>query len=165
MSCPVSTTKRIKLRIELDATPDFVSANGVVFKQHFVTVRFDESYNDASDETVASVRRLLELPVYDTLASMMRTHVTFNVGSNRVPLFGLRSGGNDRTLFSFGCVFKHCPAFADVRLFRGVERIKWIVLGITHTHDFAVFPARVPRSTVPDELKVELQRMVLDRRS
>ena len=145
MSCPDSTTKRIKLRNELDAAPDFdVSFGGVVFRQHFVTVRFDESYNDVSDETVASVRRLLDIPVYDSLASMMPTHVTFNVGSNRIPPFALLSRGNDRTLFSFGCVFKHCPAFADVRLFRGVERIKWIVLGITHTHDFAAFHTEFP---------------------
>ena len=38
-------------------------------------------------------------------------------------------------------------------------------MSISHSHDLASFPARIPRRTIPDELKDKLQQMVLDRRS
>ena len=38
----------------------------------------------------------------------------------------------------------------DIRAFAGQWSIKWIIVCISHTHSFDVFPARMPRSTFSD---------------
>lgn len=158
--------RRVRLRKELDGVLDFTTdGNDIRFIQRFVSVRFDGPYVDVADEIIESAKRMLVSPITQTVASMMRDFVSFKIGSNVIPLFALHRGGNDRSLYSFHCVYSNCPAFVDVRVFAGVDKIKWIVMGISHSHDLASFPARIPRSTIPDELKDKLQQMVLDRRS
>ena len=36
-------------------------------------------------------------------------------------------------------------------------------MGMSHSHSFTVFPSRVPRNVIPDGVKEELQRMVIER--
>ena len=62
-----------------------------------------------------------------------------------MPLFALETGGRDRTLFKFRCVFDMCSAFLEARLFTGVYSMKWVMMGLSNCHGFSSFPQRVPR--------------------
>ena len=62
-------------------------------------------------------------------------------------MFSLVEGGRERTLFTFQCVYDMCSAFLEVRLFSGVYVVKWVMMGVSHSHDFTSFPKRMPRGT------------------
>ena len=36
-------------------------------------------------------------------------------------------------------------------------------MGVSHSHCFTVFPSRMPRNTIPDSVKAELERMVAEK--
>ena len=37
-------------------------------------------------------------------------------------------------------------------MFAGVDVVKWVVMGVSHSHSFAAFPSRMPRNKFPDEV-------------
>ena len=59
-------------------------------------------------------------------------------------------------------VFEGCPAFLDIRMFSGVDMVKWVVTGVSHCHSFDVFPGRMPRNTFPEVL-LNIRRMAVDK--
>ena len=92
------------------------------------------------DRLVKSCRRLLDADVCDTIATLVRQHVFVTIGCNAFPLFALESGGVGRTLFRFRCVYANCSSFLDVRLFASADKIKWVVVCLSHNHSFDAFP-------------------------
>ena len=76
--------------------------------------------------------------------------------------FALVNGGGDRTLYTFRCVYDKCSAFLDVRKFPGAPKVKWVIVCVSHCHDFSSFPSRTPRnifhaSTV-EEFNLEVRK-------
>ena len=127
---------------------DFVVRAGkVVFRKEFRTVTSDESFCVCPDSVVEVAKTLLSVDLVDSVAKTVHDRVVFCLGCNRVPLFALETGGRDRTLYKFRCVFDMCSAFLEVRLFAGVYSVKWVMMGLSHSHGFSSFPRRVPRST------------------
>ena len=74
-------------------------------------------------------------------------------------MFALENGGRGRTLFTFKCVYVNCSAFLDMRVFSAVDRVKWVLIGVSHPHDFLFFPQRTPRGTFPDDVVASIGDM------
>ena len=55
--------------------------------------------------------------------------------------------------------FYGCSSFIDVRLFSGADVIKWVILGVSHSHTFSVFPSRMPRSTFQNDVAETFRNM------
>ena len=128
--------QRRMLRAELDAMPDVaVDGTELAFAQRFATVTDDEPFFTAPDAFVASCRALLDADVVDTVPRTVHDTICVRIGCNRVPLFALVSGGRDRTLYVFRCVYAGCAAFLDVRRFLGADKIKLDITysNLTHT--------------------------------
>ena len=154
------TTNRRNARRKLDEEPDFVVINSnVTFRQIFETVELVETYVRAPPEIIEATRRILTAERFDSVATTVRDSVFYTVGCNRIPLFANSRGGRGRTLFEFQCVFGGCPAFLDVRMFSGVDMVKWVVTGVSHSHSFVVFPPRMPRNTFPDDVLEKIRGM------
>ena len=106
----------------------------------------DKSFYIAPKCLIESCRRLLSINLDDTVAHVVHDNVTVQIGCNALPVFALVNGGRDRTLFTFRCVYDDCSAFLDVRKFAGADKLKWVIVGISHCHDFSAFPSRMPRN-------------------
>ena len=133
--------RRLQSRAELDSTSDFsVTESEITFQQSFVSIESEESFFVAPSCLTESCRRLLSLQLDDTVARVVHDNVTVQIGCNVVPVFALVNGGRDRTLFTFRCVYEDCSAFLDIRKFAGVDKLKWVIVGISHCHDFLRFP-------------------------
>ena len=131
--------QRRLLRAELDAMPDVaVDGTELAFAQRFATVAGDEPFFTAPDAFVASCRALLDADVVDTVPRLVHDTICVRIGCNRVPLFALVSGGRDRTLYVFRCVYGVCAAFLDVRRFLGADKIKLDITYLCLTHTQAV---------------------------
>ena len=118
------------------------------------------SFFVAPNGLIESCRRLLSLQLDDTVARIVHDNVTVQIGCNVVPVFALVNGGRDRTLFTFRCVYEDCSAFLDIRKFAGADKLKWVIVGISHCHDFSTFPSRMPRNTVTATTISEFNVMV-----
>lgn len=155
----ITTTRQIARR-KLDDEADFVVVDSnIAFRQTFETVELVETYVRAPREIVEATRKILTAERFDSVAKTVRDLIFYSVGCNRIPLFTNVRGGRGRTLFEFQCVFDGCPAFLDVRLFSGVDIVKWVVMGISHSHPFDVFPPRMPRNTFPDDILEKIRGM------
>ena len=155
---------RTEARRRLDAAPDFAIRDGTVsFRQTFETVAAEEPFFTAPQHLVDAAKNLLTLDISDTVAKVVRDNVVVRIGCSAVPPFALVHGCRDRTLFVFRCVYDGCTAFLDIRRFSGVDRIKWILMGVSHCHDFSSFPPRVPRSTFSADTLDTFARMVQQR--
>ena len=140
-------------RSRLDDMPDFSIDNAKIeFRQTFETLEDSETFTMAPPEIVQAARSILTSERLDSIAQTVRDAVFFQIGCNNVPLFSLVSGRRGRTLFEFRRVFEWCTAFLDVRLFSGVDIIKYILMGVSHCHSFTTFPLRMPRNTIPDDV-------------
>ena len=158
--------KRIKTRVALDGLPDFSTNKfGIEFRQSFVTLKANETFFLAPEHLVESCRRLLTLELDVTVARLVHDNVTVRIGCNVVAPFALVSGGRDRSLFTFRCVYDACPAFLDVRKFAGADKLKWVIVGVSHCHDFSVFPSRMPRNTFDPSVLEQFNVMVSSGRS
>ena len=58
-----------------------------------------------------------------------------------------------------------CSAFLEVRLFTGVYPAKWAMMGLSHSHGFASFPGRVPRSTFSEQTLERFEEMARQNKS
>ena len=153
--------KRTMTRLALDALPDFSADKfRVEFRQSFVALEADETFFFAPEPLVESCRRLLTLELDVTVAQLVRDNVTVRIGCNVVAPFALVSGGRDRTLFVFRCVYDGCPAFLDVRKFAGADKLKWVIVGVSHCHGFSVFPSRMPRNTFDPSVLEQFNDMI-----
>ena len=136
----ITMTRQIVHR-KLDDEADFVvSDSNIAFRQTFETVELAETYVRAPRKIVEATRTILTAERFDSGARTVRDLIFYSVGCNRIPLFTNVRGGCGRTLFETQCVFEGCPAFLDVRLFSGVDMVKWVVAGISHSHSFDAFP-------------------------
>ena len=157
-----TTKRRVAARRRLDNIPDFSTVNSKIeFRQTFETLEDSETFTKAPNEIVQAARNILTSERLDSIAQTVRDAVFYQIGCNKIPLFALVSGGRGRTLFEFRCVFEGCTAFLDVRLFSGVDIIKWILMGVSHSHTFSVFPPRMPRSTIPDDVAERIKEMTM----
>ena len=139
---------RADARSRLDSAPDFVVAGGKVdFRHTFEAVEDSESFCRAPEDVVDAARRLLTLDAADGVSAAVHDTVVVRIGANRVPVFAMVNGGRGRGLFSFKCVYPACAAFLDVRVLPHVDVVKWVLMGVSHSHDFAAFPPRMPRNT------------------
>ena len=154
----IATNRQMARRI-LDEEPDFVVVDSnITFRQTFETVELVETYVRAPPEIVEASRKILTAERFDSVARTVRDTVFYSVGCNRVPLFTNVRGGRGRTLYEFQCVFEGCPAFLDVRMFSGVDMVKWVVTGVSHSHSFLAFPLRMPRNTFPDDVLEKIRK-------
>ena len=152
--------ERLHRRYLLDAAPDFVIDGGAIaFGKAFEVLEAPDTYARAPDDVIESARSLLEMDVVDTVAKMVHDTVTVRIGCCAVPVFALEDGGRGRTLFTFKCVYDNCPAFLDVRVFSAADRVKWVLMGVSHSHDFTFFPQRTPRGIFPDDVVVSIRDM------
>ena len=160
---PPNTTvreMRNQLRRKLDDMPDFiVQDSGLDFRQTFETLESPETYFMTPAEIINAARGIMTGERNDSIARVVRDTLFFRVGCNVVPIFALATGGLGRTLFEFRCVFDGCSAFLDVRFFPAVDIIKWVILGVSHSHTFSVFPPRMPRSTFPRDVMETIREM------
>ena len=139
MSTDVATIRR-DIRSRLDSESDFVVVeSNVTFSQTFEMVELAETYVRAPPEIIAATQKILTAERIDSVAKTVRDLVFYSVGRSVVPLFTNVRGGRGRTLFEFQCVFEDCPAFLDVRMFSGVDMVKWVLSGVSHSHSFACF--------------------------
>ena len=139
----ITATRRMIHR-RLDDEADFVVCESeVTFRQTFETVELSETFSRAPPEIVDAARKVLTSERIDSLTRTVRETIRFSVGCNTIPLFANVSGGRGRTLFEFRCVFEGCSAFFDVRMFSGVDRAKWAVMGVSHCHSFCVCSAHI----------------------
>ena len=151
------------MRNLLDENPNFVVDNCLITRvHHFVTLKTADSFLNAPDNIIQSAVELVTSHVDTTVAATVRESLNFKIGSCIIPLFALVSGGSGRSLFTFKCVFESCPAFVDIRTLDFAGQIKWLVMGISHSHDFSHFPLRVPRNTIPDGVKTDVELMVTE---
>ena len=140
--------RRADARTRLDSETDFIVVGGkVCFRQSFEAVEADETFCRAPESIIDAAKRLFERDIGNGISSLVHDTIVVEIGCNNVPLFALVSGGWGHTLFSFKCVYAGCTAFMDIRVLRHADVIKWIVMGVSHNHDFSVFPSRVPRNT------------------
>ena len=154
------TEKRKQLRRRLDDLPDFhVEDARITFRQTFETVEAAETHCPAPPEIVDAERGILKTERVDSIANVVRATIFFHVGCNTVPLYALVSGGRGRKLFEFRCVFEGCSSFLDIRFFSGVDVIKWVLMCVSHSHTFTVFPPRMPRSTFPESVQGTIREM------
>ena len=148
------TQRRADTKARLDSESDFIVVGGkVCFRQSFEAVEADETFCRAPESIVDAGKRLLELDVGNGISSLVHDTIVARIGCNNVPLFAMVSGGRGHTLFSFKCVYMGCTAFMDIRVLRHADVIKWIVMGVSHNHNFSSFPNRVPRNTFDAETK------------
>ena len=134
-------------RAELDSASDFsITESEITLRQSFVSIESEESFFIAPNCLIESCRRLLSIQLDDTVARIVHDNVTVQIGCNTVPVFALVNGWSDRTLFTFRCVYDDCSAFLDIRKFAGADKLKWVIVGISHCHDFSAFPSRMPRN-------------------
>ena len=134
----IQNTRHI-VRRRLDDEPDFTAVDSnVTFRQSFETVELVETYARAPLEIIEATRKILTAEIRVSVAMAVRDSIFFSVGCNRIPLFTNTRSGRGRTLFEFECVFEGCSAFLDIRLFSGVEIVKWALTGVSHTHSFVV---------------------------
>ena len=110
--------QRASTRKMLDALSDFaVDGSGLRLRREFVLLSCPEVFVRVPERIVGCMRRLLAMDSVGNVAQAVHDNVVFNIGSSRVPLFALESGGRDRTLFTFRCVYRRCLAFLEVGLF------------------------------------------------
>ena len=136
----------------------------MLFKQHLVTIEMDAAYVNMPESLIQNVTQLLSEQLDDTMAARPKNcHVQeWRVRRSSVlPCLGW----NGRTLSPFKCVFENCPSFLDIRAFPDEKRIKWVLMGMSHSHSFTAFPSRIPRNVIPEGVKEELQRMVIEKQS
>ena len=95
---------------------------------------------------------MLAMGFTNIVPKTVRDVVVFKIGCNVIPLFANDSGGRGRSLHSFHCVYANCLAFIDIRMFRGNVNVKWLAMGVSHTHGFATFPTRMPRDTIDKDV-------------
>ena len=157
---------RVQLRFMLDATPDFsLDKASVSFVQRFETYELPETYFRATDDVIGKGRLLLTTDIVDTIAKTVRDVVTIRIGGNDIPLFALENGGRGRTLSSFRCVYDGCSAFLDVRTFSAAHKIKWVLMGVSHSHTFSSFPSRTPRCPFSQEVVASVKMMAASNNS
>ena len=133
---------RVQLRSMLDSAPDFsYNKASVSFVQRFETYELPETYFRATDDVIEKGRSLLSTDIVNTIAKTVRDTVTIRICGNEIPLFVLENGGRGRTLSSFHCVYEGCSAFLDVRTFAAAHKIKWVIMGASHSRTFSVFPS------------------------
>ena len=153
--------KRLQSRTDLDSACDFsVTESGITFRQSFVLLESEESFFVAPSCLIESCRRFLSLQLDDTVARIVHDNVTVQIGCSVVPVFALVNGGRERTLFTFRCVYDDCSAFLDIRKFAGADKLKWVIVGISHCHDFSAFPSRMPRNVFNAAMIQEFNDMV-----
>ena len=153
--------ERNAVRVELDCLPDFIVAGKEFgFRNEFRTLALEDSFCEVPLDVVQRAQSLLDLELVDHVAKTVHDTVVFELGCSRVPLFSLETGGRDRRLFKFRCVFSLCSAFLEVRLFSGVFSVKWVMMGTSHSHDFQSFPKRMPRGTFSDETLKRFEEMI-----
>ena len=151
---------RVQLRRKIDDLTDFVVEDSKIrFRQTFETVEAPETYCRTPEEIVQAARSLMTAERNDSIATVVRDTVFFRVGCNNVPVFALVGGGRGRTLFEFRCVFDGCSSFLDIRFFPGADVIKWVIMGVSHSHTFSVFPSRMPRGTFPPDVAETIREM------
>ena len=144
--------RRADAKACLDSESDFIVVGGkVCFRQSFKALEADETYCRAPERIVDAGKPLLELDIGNGISSLVHDTVVVGIGCNNIPLFAMVSGGRGHTLFSFKCVYTGCTAFMDIRVLRHADVIKWIIMGVSHSHDFSTFPSRVPRNTFDAE--------------
>ena len=86
---------------------DFVVADGKVrFSLSFETVEDAETFSIAPAEVFDAARRLLAIDIAHGVSAIIHDTIVAEIGSSRVPLFSMVSGGRGRTLFSFKCVYR-----------------------------------------------------------
>ena len=161
--CGVSQKEaRIAARRELDDLPDVViDAQGLRLRQELRVVATAEVFVPIPDPVVERMRVILATELSGSVARVIHDNVYVEIGCNRIPLFALVSGGCDRTLFTFRCVYARCHAFLEARIFSGVYSIKWIATSLSHSHRFDVFPTRMPRSTFSDATLQHIEAMIV----
>ena len=151
-------TRRICARDRLDRDQDYVVVGGEIsFRQTFETVEAEETFCRAPDDIINAGRRLLALDIANGLSTIVHNTVIVKIGCNNIPLFAMVCGGRGRALFSFKCVYSGCSAFMDIRILPHVDVIKWVVMGISHSHGFSTFPQRIPRDTFVFQTKMLLK--------
>ena len=153
--------ERTRMRSELDALSDFVTDGKTVdFRREFRTIKSSETYCMVPNQLLERAKMLLTDTLVDSVAKSVHDKIVFPLGCSSVPLFALVRGGRDRTLFKFRCVFDLCSGFLEVRLFSGVYSIKWMMIGLSHSHDFTSFPRRTPHGTFTDATLQQFREMV-----
>ena len=146
---------------EFDSRPHFVVVGkNVALRKDFQTVTADETFCETPSAVVERAKTLLEDSLVDSVARTVHDKVFFELGCSHIPLFSLVMGGRERTLFSFRCVFDRCSAFLEVRLFSAIHSVKWVLMGVSHSHDFTTFPRRMPRGTFTASTIARFQEMV-----
>ena len=104
------------VRAELDALPDFiVSGKEIKFRKEFRTLTSHESFCEVPLEVIERAQSLLAVELVDSVATPVHDTLVFQLGRNRVPLFSLETGGRDRRLFKFCCVYPRCSADLEAR--------------------------------------------------
>ena len=106
---------------------------------------------------------LLSRLIDTTVAAAVRRSLNFKICTCVITVFALVSCGTGRSNFTIKCVFENCPAFLDNRTLDCGDGIKWQMVGISHSHDFVVFPSRVPRNIIPDSVRDEVERMMTEK--
>ena len=150
----------------LDGLSDCVTDGKTVdFRKEFGVIESDETYCMVPNKVVERAKMLLTETLVDSVAQSVHDRIFIELGCNHVPLFALVTGDRDRTLFKFRCVFDLSSGFLEVRLFSGVYSIKWMMMGLSHSHDFSSFPRRTPRGTFTDETLQRFKEMVQQNKS
>ena len=158
------TTDRRVLRNKLDGESDLVVIDSkVAFRQTFETIELAETYSRAPHQIIEAARNILSAERLVSVTGTVRDTIFFTIGCNRVPLFANVSGGRGRTLFEFQCVFGGCSAFLVIRMFSGIDAVKWVVIGVSHSHSFTAFPPRMPRNTFPEEVLDKIRGMAAEK--
>ena len=149
--------RRADARARLDSEPDIaVSGCNVDFNRMFETIEDDETFCLAPAYVVDAGRRLLTIDTAGGVAAAVHDTVVVSIGCNRIPVFAMVDGGRGRSLYTFKCVYSDCAAFLDVRVLPHVDVVKWVLMGVSHSHDFSAFPQRLPRNTFRAETKAEI---------
>ena len=152
--------ERLHRRHLLDSEPDFViDKSSVTFNKVFDVLEDPDTYAQAPEEVIKSARRILEIDLVDTVPKLVHDTITVRIGCCVVPVFALENGGRGRTLFTFKCVYENCSAFLDVRVFSAANKVKWALMGVSHSHDFSFFPQRMPRCTFPPDVVASIRDM------
>ena len=157
----VLAARRAEARARLDSAPNVVAGGEIGFGHAFEAVEDAETFCRAPEDVVDAARRLLALDAADGIAAAVHDTVVVQIGCNRVPIFAMVNGGRGRGLFSFRCVYPACSAFLDVRVLPHADVVKWVIIGVSHTHDFATFPPRMPRNTFGRATQTAIRQMVL----
>ena len=153
--------RRRQMRNFLDQMPDYIiNGKNVSLRKEFHTVHAEETFCETPSVVVERAKTLLDDTLVETVARTVHERVFFEIGCCHIPLFSLVMGGRERSLFTFRCVFDKCSAFLDVRLFSAINAVKWVVMGVSHSHNFSTFPRRMPRGTFTDTTIPKFEEMV-----